>query len=282
MVWKLTLGGFASRSRFFFRVRVAVLTLILVGVLVWARRDVLARRGRNAWDHTLHVAVVLLEVAPTDPAALASIRERSLALEDRLEEEMRRYKPSAPKPFRFSFFGPIGVTVRPPVPEGEGIVALAKQSWDSWHYVRAVDERAGVKADRFDARIYLVALPPAKASRALVEGQSEQGGRVGTVEVEMGTDSADFALIVVAHELFHTLGATDKYDEQGRTLLPLGLAEPDRIPALPQRFVEVMARDRPVGPNDERPPDGLDDMAVGPVTAHEIGWSSVPFHESSR
>ena len=43
--------------------------------------------------------------------------------------------------------------------------------------------------------------------------------------VEMSdADSADFALVVVAHELFHTLGAEDKYDAQGRALVPLGLA----------------------------------------------------------
>ena len=60
----------------------------------------------------------------------------------------------------------------------------------------------------------------------------------------------DFALFVFAHELMHTLGATDKYDGAGAALIPSGLAEPDAVPRFPQRFVEVMARNRPVAAGD--------------------------------
>jgi hypothetical protein len=83
----------------------------------------------------------------------------------------------------------------------------------------------------------------------------------------------DFTLFVVAHELFHTLGATDKYDASGRTLVPKGLAEPDRLPRYPQIFVEVMARNRPVSSDEEKVPESLDELAVGPTTAKEIGWT---------
>lgn len=107
----------------------------------------------------------------------------------------------------------------------------------------------------------------------MVEGESEEGGRVGVVDVELDDSMADFALFVATHELFHTLGATDKYDEAGRTLLPAGLAEPSRVPLLPQAYAEVMARNRPVGPGLEVPPESLDELAVGPATAREIGWT---------
>jgi hypothetical protein len=70
----------------------------------------------------------------------------------------------------------------------------------------------------------------------------------------------------------HTLGATDKYDASGRTAIPLGLAEPDRVPRFPQRYAEIMARNRPVSESEERVPEGFAQIAVGAETAREIGW----------
>jgi len=81
--------------------------------------------------------------------------------------------------------------------------------------------------------------------------------------------------IVVAHELMHTLGATDKYDlRTGLPLVPDGLGEPDQDPTYPQRFGEVMAGRVALAPDRAEMPDDLDSMVVGVATAREIGWSS--------
>ena len=112
---------------------------------------------------------------------------------------------------------------------------------------------------------------PRGTGATFAEGESEQDGRVGTVSVELADGNVDFALIVVAHELFHTLGATDKYDAQGRARRPSGLAEPELGES--QRFVELMARTRPTASGEETIPDFVDDIAVGPLTAQEIGWT---------
>jgi hypothetical protein len=34
-----------------------------------------------------------------------------------------------------------------------------------------------------------------------------------------------------------------------------------------------MARNRPVSPEEEDPPVSLEELAVGPTTAREIGWT---------
>jgi len=34
-----------------------------------------------------------------------------------------------------------------------------------------------------------------------------------------------------------------------------------------------MAENRPIGANLEVPPESLDELAVGPATAREIGWT---------
>jgi hypothetical protein len=89
-------------------------------------------------------------------------------------------------------------------------------------------------------------------------------------------ETVDTALIVAAHELFHTVGAHDHYGPDGRALVPSGLAEPSRTPLYPQRSVEVMARNRPVSATDEARPLSLDELAVGETTAREIGWLASP------
>ncbi|MGH7438900.1 MAG: hypothetical protein ACRENE_24705 [Polyangiaceae bacterium] len=131
-----------------------------------------------------------------------------------------------------------------------------------------------IDASSFDSRIYVAAKAPADEDDAMVEGESEEGGRIGAVRVELDGSMVDFALFVATHELFHTLGAADEYDPvTGHTLFPGGLADPARSPPLPQAFAEIMARNRPVGLGVEVPPESLDELAVGPETAKAIGWA---------
>ena len=80
--------------------------------------------------------------------------------------------------------------------------------------------------------------------------------------------------IVVAHELLHTLGATDKYDRAtGQPRAPEGLGEPDREPLFPQEYGEIMAGRIALSADDAAMPHDLDAMVIGAVTAREIGWS---------
>jgi hypothetical protein len=257
----------------FFRVRVTVLLLVLAVVLLFAWRDVRRRHGRTSWDRPLAIAIVLVRRTPLDPAAIAAFEDRVAVLDARLAEERRRYRPGALRPFMLAFVGPVDDADPPPKPAGETLLDAAKQAWRRWRWTSAVDSLAGLDGSQYDSRIYVSACAPEDASRERVEGESEEGGRLGTVEVELDPSMVDFALFVAAHELFHTLGASDKYDAAGRTLVPSGFAEPDRTPPLPQEFVEIMAENRPIGPSLEVPPDSLVELAVGPTTAAEIGWT---------
>jgi len=79
---------------------------------------------------------------------------------------------------------------------------------------------------------------------------------------------------VIAHELLHTLGATDKYDlRTNQPVLPDGFAEPDREPLYPQSFAELMGGRIPVSTTESTTPESLEKVIVGGKTASEIGWS---------
>lgn len=253
--------------------RLAVLLGVLAIVVAYAAKDVWQRRDRNGWRRPLDVAIVIAEREPLDPTLTGALRERLTTLEQRLSEERGRYG-SGPAPFRFQLYGPVSVSSAPPAPASDHLTDLAVHAFRAWRYFRDVNERANVPSPAFDSLVYLVARRPADVRRNAVEGQSEQGGRTGSVEVELDETMVDLALFVATHELLHTLGASDKYDERGLVLVPDGLADPDRRPLYPQVAAEVMSRNVALGPNQERPPVSLAELRVGTATAREIGWLS--------
>jgi hypothetical protein len=266
-----------DRQRRFFRARVTVLLAILFAVLLYAWKDVSQRRARNEWKRTLQVGLVIVRLGPVDDASIAALRARVPALEDVLAAEAARARgPGSVRPIEVLVFGPVDDPDPPPVPASDGIVDLARYAYAKWRYIARIEAAAGVRARGLDSSIFLLARPGHARGTNFVEGVSEQGGRTGFVEVDLDPTMVDFALFVFAHELCHTLGATDKYDESGATLIPIGLAEPDADPLYPQRFVELMARSRPLAPGRERPPDSLAELRVGPTTAREIGWTRKP------
>jgi hypothetical protein len=250
-----------------------VLFGVLLAALLYAYADARRRRERNEWNHTLEVAVVVLCKEPrVDDRTVAELRARLPALEKRLELEAARYRPDVGTPFVFRFYGPVEVTEAPPVLEGRGITALARYAYALRDYTNLVDQAAAIDPGAFDSRIYVTASRPVNRERTWVEGESEQGGRLGQVTVELDSDMIDTTLAVIAHETFHTLGATDKYDSAGHARVPEGLADPDLVPLYPQQRAEIMARGRPEAPGVEKVLRGLDELAVGAGTAREIGW----------
>ena len=252
--------------------RVTALLLVLVGVLLWAGNDWLRRRARKAWAAPLRVALVLVEREPVPPELLQRLESRVLDLEQRLLRERQRHTGKAEPPFAFVVKGPVSAASDAPRVGEQDVPGLIKHTWALWQWTRDVDQRAGVEWRGYDSRIYLVLKPAQHRAPAFVEGESEDGGRVGVASADIADDMLDFALFVASHELFHTLGASDKYDPNGHASFPGGFADPGRQPRFPQPGAELMARNVPLEEGVERPPDTLEELWVGDETAREIGW----------
>lgn len=215
---------------------------------------------------------MLVRSGPIDPTALEALRARVPALEEKLAEELHRYRGAPDRPFRFVVRGPVELHAPRPEPQGEGAVDLAKHAWALWRWTARLDEAAALDAGAYDARVYVILRTPESATRRFVEGASEQGGRIGMLEVDLDTAMVDFALFVTTHELLHTIGALDKYGPDGHARIPDGLGDPEAYPRFPQAFAEPMARGRVIAPGREEPPDSLDVLRIGKTTAREIGW----------
>jgi hypothetical protein len=121
--------------------------------------------------------------------------------------------------------------------------------------------------------LFLLYHDPAQAAM-LPHSLGLQRGLMGVVHLFATRAQAAQNDIVIAHELLHTFGATDKYDADSDVpVYPEGYAEPRREPRFPQRYAEIMAGRVPLGPQLQIMPDDLSQTLVGPATAREIGWS---------
>lgn len=104
-----------------------------------------------------------------------------------------------------------------------------------------------------------------------------QKGMVGVVNAYAGPAHASTNNVVIAHELLHTLGATDKYDPAtSLPLFPSGYAEPEREPLHPQRYAEIMGGRIAVSPSDATIPETLRRALIGAETAREINLPPTP------
>jgi hypothetical protein len=260
----------SSRGRFF-QLRVSLLLSILVGVMLWAAADYQQRRARTNWQRTLNVALVLVEREPIQSSTIYLLNERVRELEQRLADEYQRHDGRELTPFAFTVTSPVLAVRAPPSMQRVGVLGLLRDTYDRWSWTRRIDARAGIAPSAYDARIYLV-MKPANDGVAFVEGESEFGGRVGVAQVDIDPEMIDFSLFVATHELLHTLGASDKYDAQGRAVFPGGFAQPDKLPLFPQAGAEIMARNVPLAGGSERPPNTLSELFVGDLTARELGW----------
>lgn len=113
---------------------------------------------------------------------------------------------------------------------------------------------------------------PLRHNEALPHSLGLKKGLLGVVHVFAADEQRAQNNVVIAHELLHTLGATDKYDEAGQPIYPAGYADPHAEPRYPQDKAEIMAGRIAVSERHAEMPSGLVQATVGYLTAAEIGW----------
>jgi hypothetical protein len=162
------------------------------------------------------------------------------------------------------------VTDVPPAPPEEGS-ALSVVWWSLRfrHFAWTHSPDSGVKPH---IRLYLLFHDPRKHG-VLGHSTALSKGRIGRVNLFGGKEYLNQNLVILSHELLHTLKATDKYDSQ--TALPIypeGYAEPDKSPRYPQEFAELMGGRVPLAEDRAEIPASLREVLIGERTAREIGW----------
>ena len=98
-------------------------------------------------------------------------------------------------------------------------------------------------------------------------------GMFGLVNVYANESLNQRNQVVIAHELLHVFGASDKYSMgSGDPLYPHGYADPNARPLFPQQRCEIMGGRIPISSYEAIMPASLEKCTVGDQTAREIGF----------
>lgn len=98
-------------------------------------------------------------------------------------------------------------------------------------------------------------------------------GMYGLVNIYASNRMNDRNQVVIAHELLHVFGASDKYSlGSGDPIYPHGYSDPYVQPLFPQERCEIMGGRIPISASRSIMPPSLADCTVGTLTAREIGF----------
>jgi hypothetical protein len=251
-------------------IRILLLLLILLGVALHNWFDRLATQG---WKDTLWVGIYPLNADGTANAQryVESLTPQEFAgIEDFVQREAHRYGIGLDRPIHVELY-PAGTTLPPEIEREAGPVGIAWWSLKLRWYAARNSSVPGRTPSR--VRLFVLYHDPSTLDHA-PDSHGLQKGLVGVVHVFATSAMAGSNNIVIAHELMHTLGASDKYDlGSGAPLYPIGFADPKRQPLYPQPQAEIMAGRRALNPRDFDMPASLRDVVVGPATALEIRWT---------
>ena len=252
------------------RLRILVLLLILVAVATGTWLD---RIQSTDWDGPLVVALYPVN-ADGSAAAEREVRSSRTANTEQLTaffaNEATEHGLQLERPLRF-VLAPAVADLPPQLPAGSGAFGAMFWSLKLRWWNLGVDDPPGPTPT---IRLFLLYHDPALSPR-VPHSAGLRKGLLGLAHLFAAEHMAGSNQVVIAHELLHTLGATDKYDfATNQPLFSDGFAEPDRSPRYPQDFAELMGGRIPLSASESRTPESLDQVLIGPLTATEIGWRS--------
>ena len=245
-----------------------VLLLVLIGV---AGKTLWDRYRTTRWQSPLKVAIypIAADASPVTARYVASLdAARFTAIDRFFAREGARYHIAAHTPIETRLRAPL--TLLPPQrPDDAGVPGTILWSLRLRFWAWRIGERTHESAD---IQMFVLYRDP-RLTPTVPHSLGLEKGLIGVVYA-FATPRMDGANdVIIAHELLHTLGATDKYDPaDDAPRFPDGYGDPRQVPLFPQRAAELMAGRRMLAPDRWVQPDDLAQVVIGPETAREIRW----------
>jgi hypothetical protein len=252
------------------KLRIAILLLILAIAVYSNWYDKLSTTD---WDETLWIGVFPVNADDGDAGEryISSLATQDVAdIERFINEEAHRYGITLDRPVRVDLYPE--VSEKPPQHDVDGNV-LTTMWWSlkARLYARRNSHPPGRPPPQI--RVFVMFHDPT-FTRSVPHSVGLQRGLVGVVHAFAEHSMTPSNNVVIAHEILHTLGATDKYDPA--TLAPIypdGYGDPEREPRFPQELTEIMAGRYAQDAHTFEMPASLADVVVGEATAREIRWT---------
>ena len=262
----------SSRTNHRFRnIRILILLMVLLAVAgdAWW-----TQYRTTSWQQPLQVVIYPIN-GDGSPEALEYIQGFQqgglLEIEQFMIDEVSRLGLSIKDPLDIHL-GPVVGEHPPPLPTEHSMLNSMIWSLKLRYWAGEFDQIARIDPD---IRLFVLYHKSAKGKR-LQHSTGLQKGLIGVVHVFADSRMESRNNVVIAHEMLHTLGATDKYDlTTDQPIYPQGYAEPRQSPRYPQQFAELMGGKIPQKDGAAKMPDNLAETRVGATTAVEIGWAKL-------
>lgn len=255
-------------ARWFRNIRLLILVGFLVLAGLYTAHQLIYSR---AWHTPLTVVIYPIN---GDGRADTSAYIRALTdysfkgIDDFTAREASRYKLLVSRPTK-TLVGPTLSVLPPKLPVDAGpfesLFWGLKVRW--WAYDKTPDNDYPWNT----VRMYVSYHSNAEL-RTLDHSVGLQKGLMGIVNAFALPQQSKQNNIVIAHELLHTVGASDKYNQFLNPIFPVGYANPNRQPRYPQRAAEIMAGRIPTSEYSSYMALSLKSVIVGETTAREINW----------
>ncbi len=261
-----------SRSGWFKRLRV---TFLLIVLFVVASSTWLDHYRATRWHDPLYVAIypIAADSSPVTREYVAGLDAgRFQAIDAFFAREGARHRLGEAEPVRTR----LRPVLEEPPPQRAADAGILGTVWWSLRLRYWTMRTSGRTRDPEDIRMFVLYHDPA-LTPTVPHSLGLTKGLIGIVYA-FATPRMDGANdIVIAHELLHTLGATDKYDfGTDAPRFPDGYGDPRQLPLYPQRKLELMAGRRMLAADRWEQGESLDEVVIGNASAREIRWPDAP------
>jgi hypothetical protein len=250
-------------------IRVSLLLVVLAIVAIYTNEQ---RYSSQSWKDPLEVVIFPINAEGSEATErfIRSLVDEDFAEIDRFTarvSEKYYLRTSVPTLTRI---GP-QVKVLPPANPRPDANFIEVISW-SLRYRYWAWKNTPDKASNFHRVRMFVLYHTPTPGRELQHSFGMNKGLLGLVHAFGAKELQGRNNLVIAHEMLHTVGATDKYNENGEPIFPEGYAEPDKKRRYPQRRAEIMAGRIPLNSDESSMPTSLRKCVLGDLTAQEIRW----------
>lgn len=252
----------------FKKIRIGLWLLLLLATVLQAWDEYEAAQ----WKTPLLVVVYPINADGSDITAnyLNTLREADFdVVEDFFVKQAQTYKLALRRPIEVRLGPQLGNV--PPAPPAVESNWLEIVYWSLKFRIYSLLNQPSI-GETANIKLYLLYHDVSRHAQ-LLHSTALKKGRIGRVNLFALESQHNANMVVLAHELLHTINATDKYYfNNNMPVFPQGFAEPEAQPLYPQTQAEIMAVAIPLSEKTSIMAPSLKEVVVGLYTANEIGW----------
>ena len=248
------------------RIVILLAILLVVGLNAW-----LTKARITAWRHPLWVVIYPIngDKSKTSSLYIESFKKESFkTIEIFLEVEANRFGLNIETPITIKIAPEIN-GMPPKAPKKGNILKIIWWSLKIRYWAYVSDSFKGPAAN---IKMFVIYYDPA-THKELEHSLVVEKSFIGVVRAFSSAKLEEKNNVVIAHELLHTLGATDKYNPiTTQPVYPEGYADPNKKPLFPQVRAEIMGGRIPLSETRSKMPYSLAKVSIGEKSAAEINW----------